>query len=410
MEKPKTARDYRMYTAAPKKRTKDVFLGSPSEGELHRGDVVLKVGDRDTSRLTHGEATEVIRNSGNSLKLLVQRGAGPYSPATTPTASSTAHPLTISPPAFRPPGPPSYHSPMSPGVTITTQNVSVPTQMPMQDGQYSYELRQGFLVPEPLVENKIDSIKEQAKITSQTYRTTPLITPTAKPRRDVLIGSYLRHVKEPYFTTMKMPVEGGVSNPQEIARRVQESVNTGGGPHVNVAPVVAPAGESGPKYVNRQYNTPLNLYSNQSLAETISAQTGAQLNPQNLQPGDSSTPTNLATVLKDIILGAASEIRSGSTTPQAHSPRGGAATIKPGSKMASVADITLSPTYQMIHNEEWRDIRKEDLQEQRPVQNQLYEVQSDGHVVNTFGMPRHKIHQSNSFKTIMTTVMTPKLL
>ncbi|KAM7305479.1 hypothetical protein ISCGN_015376 [Ixodes scapularis] len=224
MEKPdciKAPKDYRRYTAAPKKRTKDVFLGSPSEGELHRGDLVLKIGERDTARMTHNEATELIRNSGNHLNLLIQRAPGPYSPASTPTTPKApgtvggGHPLAGA--TFRPAGPPSYASPQSPGVTITTQNVSVPQMGGPQDGGYSYELRQGFLVPEQMVENKIDSLKEQAKITSQTYRTTPLITPTAKPRRDVTIGSYLRHVKEPYFTTMKMPADG-MNNPEAIAR------------------------------------------------------------------------------------------------------------------------------------------------------------------------------------------------
>lgn len=99
------------------------------------------------------------------------RAPGPYSPASTPTTPKApgtvggGHPLAGA--TFRPAGPPSYASPQSPGVTITTQNVSVPQMGGPQDGGYSYELRQGFLVPEQMVENKIDSLKEQAKITSQ---------------------------------------------------------------------------------------------------------------------------------------------------------------------------------------------------------------------------------------------------
>lgn len=371
-----------------------VFLGSPSEGELHRGDLVLKIGDRDTSRMSHNEATELIRNSGNNLNLLVQRNPGPQSPATTPTTPKAlgaggGHPLAGA--SYRPAAPPSYHSPQSPGMTITTQNVSVlPSQVPFQDGQYSYELRQGFLVPEPLVENKIDSLKEQAKITSQTYRTTPLITPTAKPRRDVTIGSYLRHVREPYFTTMKMPIDGQMSSPEMIAKKVQESVNQAASSSGTSSPSFGmPAGvgggDSGPKIVHRQYNSPLHLYSNQNVAETLSAQTGVKLSPNNLQP-------------------------SGTPSPAALSPQGGVGTLKPGTKLSGPVDITMSPTYQMIHGDEWRDIKKMEHKEHRPAQNHLFTIQHDGNSINAFGAPKGRIQQSNSFKTIMSTVMTPKLL
>lgn len=390
-----------------------VFLGSPSEGELHRGDLVLKIGDRDTSRMTHNEATELIRNSGNNLNLIVQRSPGPHSPASTPTTPkapgmvSGGHPLSGA--TYRPAGPPAYVSPQSPGITITTQNVTMPAQGPYQDGQYQYELRQGFLVPEPLVENKIDALKEQAKITNQTYRTTPLITPSAKPRRDVTIGSYLRHVKEPYFTTMKMPVDS-LNNPEAIAKKVQETVNqvasgsnspcfglpasvaTSGGSGGRVTP-----GADGPKVVHNVYNSPIHLYSTQNVADTLAAQTGFKLGQGqgNLQPSGNASPQQ----------------------QQQHSPRSvgsagsSAGAIRPGTKLSSAADITMSPTYQMIHGEEWRDIRKSDLQEHRPVQNQLYAVQPDyGNAINAFGAPKGRIQQSNSFKTIMSTVMTPKLL
>lgn len=389
-----------------------VFLGSPAEGELHRGDLVLKIGDRDTSHMSHNDATEIIRNSGNNLSLLVQRSPGPHSPASTPTTPgmvSGGHPLAGA--AYRPAGPPSYHSPQSPGITITTQNVSVPAPGSYQDGQYQYELRQGFLVPEPLVENKIDSLKEQAKITNQTYRTTPLITPTAKPRRDVTIGSYLRHVKEPYFTTMKMPVDN-FNNPEAIAKKVQETVNqvasgsnspcfglpasvaVGGGGSGGSGGRSTP-GSDGPRLVHNVYNSPIHLYSNQNAADTLAAQAGVKLGQGNLQPSGNASPQQ---------------------QQQQHSPRSvgsagsGGGAVRPGTKMASAADITLSPTYQMIHGEEWRDIRKSDLQEHRPVQNQLYAVQPDYNTMNAFGAPKGRIQQSNSFKTIMSTVMTPKLL
>ena len=50
-----------------------VFTGSPAEGELQRGDVVIAINNRDTNTITHKEALEIIKRSGGELVLSVQR-------------------------------------------------------------------------------------------------------------------------------------------------------------------------------------------------------------------------------------------------------------------------------------------------------------------------------------------------
>lgn len=106
----------------------------------------------------------------------------------------------------------------------------------------------------------------------------------------------------------------------------------------------------------------------------------------------------------------ATNARSGTPSPAALSPQGGVGTLKPGTKLSGPVDITMSPTYQMIHGDEWRDIKKMEHKEHRPAQNHLFTIQHDGNSINAFGAPKGRIQQSNSFKTIMSTVMTPKLL
>lgn len=48
-------------------------VGSPSEGELRRGDVVTKINGRPTSEMTHREGVDLIKNAGNTISLVVQR-------------------------------------------------------------------------------------------------------------------------------------------------------------------------------------------------------------------------------------------------------------------------------------------------------------------------------------------------
>lgn len=50
-----------------------VFSGSPAEGLLQRGDVVLSIDGRDCRRITHRESLDIIRVSGGTLRLVISR-------------------------------------------------------------------------------------------------------------------------------------------------------------------------------------------------------------------------------------------------------------------------------------------------------------------------------------------------
>ncbi|XP_067655945.1 uncharacterized protein [Haliotis asinina] len=48
--------------------------GSPSQGHLTPGDIILAIGGRTSQGLTHAQAQNMIRGSGNALLLSLQRG------------------------------------------------------------------------------------------------------------------------------------------------------------------------------------------------------------------------------------------------------------------------------------------------------------------------------------------------
>lgn len=50
-----------------------ISFGSPSDGELQKGDIILKIKDKDASRLSHQSATDLIVKSGSTIKLVVAR-------------------------------------------------------------------------------------------------------------------------------------------------------------------------------------------------------------------------------------------------------------------------------------------------------------------------------------------------
>lgn len=73
-----------------------VFTGSPAEGELQRGDVVIAINNRDTNTITHKEALEIIKRSGGELVLSVQRGPSRYQAPNQPTTPQGFRPVQFS--------------------------------------------------------------------------------------------------------------------------------------------------------------------------------------------------------------------------------------------------------------------------------------------------------------------------
>ncbi|KAK7862719.1 hypothetical protein R5R35_005993 [Gryllus longicercus] len=96
------------------------------------------------------------------------------------------------------------------------------------------------------------------------YRTTPLVLPGAKVKKDAAqTESYLRHHPNPMFRAPPSHYDPSVEvlMKQKVADTVLQRV----------------VGEeaAGTKVVHKQFNSPIGLYSDQNIAETIQSQTGA---------------------------------------------------------------------------------------------------------------------------------------
>lgn len=50
-----------------------MFTGSPSAGELQRGDIILAIEHKDTALMTHQQANDLIKHTGGSLHLNIRR-------------------------------------------------------------------------------------------------------------------------------------------------------------------------------------------------------------------------------------------------------------------------------------------------------------------------------------------------
>ncbi|XP_043210747.1 uncharacterized protein LOC122375426 isoform X8 [Amphibalanus amphitrite] len=99
---------------------------------------------------------------------------------------------------------------------------------------------------------------EKDMIVDQPYRTTPLITPGAKVKRDTpIVASYLNMHPDPQ-------VRGAAPHVSQVATNVRTAAQDrpdSGRVHT-------------PKIIHHQFNTPANLYSQDNMASSIQQQTG----------------------------------------------------------------------------------------------------------------------------------------
>ncbi|XP_018494850.1 uncharacterized protein LOC100897778 [Galendromus occidentalis] len=224
--------------------------------------------------------------------------------------------------------------------TITVQRLP-PGAVPSAPGPFyqdgNFEYKEGFIVPEPLVDGKIETLKERARVTNQVYRNAQLILPGPKATHDCVLGSYLRHVREPYFSTVQVPYG------PDMHTRVTQSVNQRAFPHATA---------DGRRIIHQTYNNPSSLYSSQNAQDAFALHTGM------------------------------------------HSPRQNPA--------AKLSDITLSPTYQLLHG-------ADPVQAHSPTTGQVYSPQPQPQGAQPWGpsQARHGPTQSSSFNTIMHSVCAP---
>jgi len=271
-----------------------VQVNSPAQKELLRGDIITKIDQYDARDLTHNDAQNLFRNAGPEIKVTIRRDdkvalhQSAHEPNGLPAFSPALSPI---PPAhsaqpFKPYVDPAHHEPMQqqkpqqhlnfpppdPGHMLPRVSSPLPhgpqayaaalehpletlphTVFPKLDGSGAYQLPK---TPYPPVDPNYDEANEA--ISNQPYRTTPLVLPGAKvPKKDALpTESYLRHHPNPAMRAAPAHDFTDTLMKQKVAETV-------------IHRVVGDEPPSGPKMVHKQFNSPIGLYSDGNIENTV---------------------------------------------------------------------------------------------------------------------------------------------
>ncbi|XP_063379312.1 uncharacterized protein LOC134666092 isoform X5 [Cydia fagiglandana] len=234
-----------------------VTPGTPAGKDLLRGDIIAKIDDYDARDLRHEDAQNLFKNAQNHIKLVVQRDVD----RDQPRSSSSLAPRS---PVFTANSPYRTPSPMPP--TAFRQESLPRTPVPQQGygaqgyGQQTYppqiEGEYRTVMLSPTYSSRTDDTLDES-LNNQPYRTTPLVLPGAKVRREPgPTESYLRHHPNP---SMRAPPSHDYRDTL-MRQKVAESV------------VQRVIGDEGNKVVHKQFNSPINLYSDQNIAHSIRQQ------------------------------------------------------------------------------------------------------------------------------------------
>ncbi|XP_063361051.1 LIM domain-binding protein 3 isoform X5 [Cydia amplana] len=250
-----------------------VTPGTPAGKDLLRGDIIAKIDDYDARDLRHEDAQNLFKNAQNHIKLVVQRGG------------SSSHLYSLPPRATggyvgRVPTPTFYHElaedvdreqprsacSLAPRSPVFTANSPYRTPSPMPPTAFRPESlprtpvpQQGYgaqghqqtyppqfegeyrtMMLSPAYSSRTDDTLDES-LNNQPYRTTPLVLPGAKVRREPgPTESYLRHHPNP---SMRAPPSHDYRD--TLMRQ---------------------------RVVHKQFNSPINLYSDQNIANSIRQQ------------------------------------------------------------------------------------------------------------------------------------------
>ncbi|XP_018392104.1 PREDICTED: PDZ and LIM domain protein 3 isoform X3 [Cyphomyrmex costatus] len=229
-------------------------LGTPivvtrSENEaLQKGDMIKKIDDYDARDVRHVDAQNLLQNS-DTIKLVIERSE-PSRVSSRTTTDTTITTSPSSPTIFRP----------------IVGNGAAATSLYKQPKEYPQELPKSPIRPPSVEEYRstptpeysvrstiimphehLDEIREERVHLSQPYRTTPLVLPGAKVKKDAPLGEcYLRHHPNPMIRAAPHHYEP--AHPEVAMKQ---------------------------KIVHKQFNSPIGLYSDQNIADTIKCQASA---------------------------------------------------------------------------------------------------------------------------------------
>ncbi|XP_074649485.1 PDZ and LIM domain protein 5-like isoform X3 [Tubulanus polymorphus] len=236
---------------------------------LKAGDVVAKISGVDTTSVFHKEAQQAVINSGNYLELVLQRGGASsyYAPDSYsyPTFSEAAQPSPYSSQAYNNPAS-NYSSSPASGIGSQMSNLSLNrSPQPFR----SYE----DTSPEPI---KVNVNVEVVAPSSDEGATVPVVVQTSQYNSP--IGLYSADNTTQSLEKSKID-NRGTYNPQE---------HPGG---KRMSPILTKERSESPKsqskFVPKQYNSPIGLYSAENAASD-SVQQWKSINPST----NSETPSD----------------------------------------------------------------------------------------------------------------------
>ncbi|XP_030386265.1 PDZ and LIM domain protein 2 isoform X2 [Scaptodrosophila lebanonensis] len=242
-----------------------VQVGSPSYGELLRGDIIAKIGEYDARDLSHADAQQLFRTAGNEIRLVVHRDNKiAYTQGVNQESSSRSNstlPLPGSPELLPHRGP----SPFLPGPSHFERALQLPVdtlpqtvfpQLNASGGYVAPPAGSDIFSPKPTRDHQQDVEEEQAAIVNQPYRTTPLVLPGAKVKKDApTTESYLRHYPNPAVRAHP----GHDYHDSIMKQRVADTM---------LHKVVGQDADTG-RVFHKQFNSPIGLYSDSNIENTI---------------------------------------------------------------------------------------------------------------------------------------------
>ncbi|XP_075160009.1 PDZ_signaling and DUF4749 domain-containing protein Zasp66 isoform X2 [Haematobia irritans] len=237
-----------------------VQVGSPAFGEVLRGDIICKIGEYDARDVSHADAQTLFRTAGNEINLVVHRDSKiAYTQGLNTDSRPNSSLLSTSPDSNLPhrapspflPGPGQYEHALEEPLTTLPQTV-----FPNLNQSGGYVTPSSTFQPMPTRDHQQDVAEEQATIVNQPYRTTPLVLPGAKVKKDApTTESYLRHYPNPavrahphhdfHDSVMKQRVADTM-----LHRVVGQDADTG-------------------RVFHKQFNSPIGLYSENNIENTI---------------------------------------------------------------------------------------------------------------------------------------------
>ncbi|XP_016965877.1 PDZ and LIM domain protein 2 isoform X4 [Drosophila biarmipes] len=240
-----------------------VQVGSPSHGELLRGDIISKIGEYDARDLSHADAQQLFRGAGNEIRLVVHRDNKiAYTQGGTQEAGPGSRSNSTLPPATPELLPHRGPSPFLPGPSHFERALQLPvdtlpqTVFPQLNSSGGYEVPSAVFSPKPTRDHQQDVDEEQAAIVNQPYRTTPLVLPGAKVKKDApTTESYLRHYPNPAVRAHP----GHDYHDSIMKQRVADTM---------LHKVVGSEADTG-RVFHKQFNSPIGLYSNNNIEDTI---------------------------------------------------------------------------------------------------------------------------------------------